>query len=534
MALLYGGGGGSTDRSLRHYLFKNASLAATLGGAGVASGLILDALILGVFGAGYQTDALAAALTIPLIIGSVLRFQVPKVLIPVFTDHCVQHGESSAWDLLSNLITTAFFVLVGISLAGMALSGAITHLQLPGLGSQVISLAVWLSRILFGLVVFQGLESILRSVLYAQHRYVISSGGKVVANILTIVVIILWRDQFGMQVIACGMVLGEFLYVAVLALALSARGFQYHWVLKPTDPKLREILRAFCYPLAGQGLAETAAVLQNVLGSFLGSGRITLIRYAARIVDAAAGLLLGSIVQVTFPLVSHHAAANDLKALRKTLLESVRLLSFVGLPVSVWLIFTAEPMLVMLFVRGAFSRADASLTSVIVGIMVPCILLSRITSIAQTPFYARMDMRPPLMSTLVFTAAHLVFAPLLVRLLGVSGLPAALSLATLCGTGYMIAKLQGRFGPMGWSELWSFGFRLFGTSAMAGAGCAFGTRLAGRVMASGSVANLLDFMMPTSFAISSFIMGAFLFRLIDGRFLLQGIWSGSLFSGRSS
>ena len=63
--------------------------------------------------------------------------------------------------------------------------------------------------------------------------------------------------------------------------------------------------------------------------------------------------------------VRFRVAANDLKALRKTLLESVRLLSLVGLPVSIWLIFTAEPMLVLLFVRGVFSRADASLTSAI-------------------------------------------------------------------------------------------------------------------------------------------------------------------------
>ena len=524
----------SANSSSSHYLLKNASLISIVSGAGVASGLVLDALILGVFGVGSLTDALSAALTVPLLIGSVFNIQVPKVLIPVFTDHCVQHGEASAWDLLSNLITTSFFVLVGISLAGMTIAGAIMPLQVPGLDSNAISLAVWLSRILFGLVVFQGLESILRSVLYAQHRYLISSFGKLVANILTIAVVILWRDHFGMQAIAGGMVLGGFLQVAVLALALSARGFQYHWVLKPADPKLRELFRAFRYPLAGHALAETATILQNVLGSFLGSGSLTVIRYASRIVQAIAGLLLGSIVQVTLPLVSKHGAANDLRALRKTLLESFRLLGFVGVPVSIWLILAAEPMLVLLFVRGEFSRADAALTSAIVGFMVPYILLSRIIGIAQTPFYATMDMRSPLISIVVFTVAHLVLATLLVGLLGLFGLPIALSLASLCGAAYMISKLQRRFGPIGWSEMWSFAFRLSATSTAMGAGFALGTRLARMTTASGSVAKLLDFSVPTAFAICSFIMGAFLFRLINVRFLLQWGWSRSLFSGRAS
>jgi putative peptidoglycan lipid II flippase len=524
----------SLNSSSRCYLFKNASIVAVLSGAGVASGLILDALILGVFGVGYRTDALSAALTVPLLIGNVLKFQVPSVLIPVFTEHCGQHGESSAWDLLSNLITTSLFVLSGISLAGMALAGAIMPLQVPGLESDAISLTVWLSRILFGLVLLQGLESILQSVLYAQHRYLVSSFGKLVANILTIVVVLRWRDDFGIQAIAGGMVLGQFLQLVVLALALSTHGFRYHWVLKPTDPKLREIFRAFRYPLAGHALAESAMILQNVLGSFLGSGRITVIRYASRIIQGIAGLLLGSISQVTFPLVTQYAAANDLRALRKTLLESVRLLSVIGLPISIWLILAAEPMMVLLFVRGEFSRADASLTSVIIGLMVPYIFLSRIVSVAQTPFYANMDTRAPLMSTLVFTFVHAVAALLLVGSLGLFGLPIALSLASLCSAAYMISKLQSRFGPVGWSAMWGFALSLSATSAVAGVGFALGTRLTGMITASGLVAKFLDLSVPTSSAICTFIVGAFLFRLIDVRLFLPDGGGHSSFWGRSS
>src|SRR2546428_6486458 len=172
--------------------------------AGTASGFLLDALILAVFGVGNPTDALSAALTIPLIIGSVLRGQVPKVLIPVFTYHRVQDSESIAWDLLRNLVTTSFFVLVGISIVGVALSGAIMPLQMPGLKSDTISLSVSLSRMLFGLVVFQGLGSILQSVLFARHSYLISSSGKLVANLLTIAVVIPWNGHFGVQAVAAG------------------------------------------------------------------------------------------------------------------------------------------------------------------------------------------------------------------------------------------------------------------------------------------------------------------------------------------
>jgi putative peptidoglycan lipid II flippase len=515
-------------------ILKNTSIISILNGLGVASGLILDALILSTFGIGYQTDAFFTALSVPLLLTSVFSVQCPKVLIPVFAEYFGRNDQAAAWGLLSNLVTTGFFVFVGISFAGMALSGVIVLLQIPGLESEAISLAVWLSRILFWLVLCQGLSSILQSVLYSQQCFLISSSGKLVTNSLTIVVVVLGHDHFGVKAVAAGMLLGGYVQVAVLALALFAHGFQYRWVLRPTGPKLQEIARLFCYPLTGHILSEAGMILQNFLGSFLGSGNLTVVRYASRIVQSIAGIFLGSVVQVTFPLVSKHAATNDLRAQRKTLLESIQLLSVVGLPICIWLIVTAEPMLMLLFERGAFSRADAVLTGVIIGLMAPDILLSRIGSIAQTLFYANKDMRTPFISTLIYAFSHTILAILLVRLLGVLGLPIAVSLASLSYAIYMITKVQSRFGPIGWSELWGFAFRLSAAGAVAVVGFTLGGRLAPITTVSYSLAKLLDFSVPTAFGIFSFIMSVFLFRLLDGRFFLPGGERHSLFFDRSS
>jgi len=517
-----------------HYLFKNASITATLAGAGAASGLILDAVILSLFGVGYQTDAFFTALTLPLLITSVFSIQGPKILVPVFIEYFSRNDYTTAWGLLSNLITIGFFVFAGICLVGMALSGVIVPLQIPGLELKAVSLAVQLSRMLFWLILCQGLASILQSVLFAQQRYFISSSGKLVTNSLTIIVVVFGYGYFVVQALAVGMLLGAFVQVAVLASALSAHGFQYRWVFQPTDPKLLDIVTSFRYPLTGHVLGEAGMILQNFLGSFLGSGSLTVVRYASRIVQAMAGILLGSVVQVTFPLVSKHAAMGDLRAQRKTLLESIRLLSVVGLPVVIWLILAAKPMIVLLFERGEFSRADAAMTSMIIGLMTPDIFLGRIVSVTQTLFYANNDLRTPFMSTLIFTISHTVLAILLVALFGVLGLPIAVSLASLSNTIYMISKLQSRFGPLGWSEMGGFALRLAATVTMAGVGFTLGARLTTTTTVSYSLAKLLDFTIPTAFGLCSFITAAFLFRLIDGRFFLPGSERHSLFFDRSA
>ena len=488
-----------------------------LAGAGAVSGLILDALILFAFGVGYQTDAFFTALTLPMLLSGVFSIQCPKVLIPVFSEYFNRNEHANAWALLRNVITTSVLVFVGIYLAGIALSAVIVPLQIPGLESSTISLAVWLSQILFFLVVCQGLASIMQSVLYAQHSYVISCSGKLVSNLVTIIVVVVSHSRFGIQAVAAGMLLGNVVQITLLALVLATHGFRYRWVLKPTDPKMRQILGSFRYPLVGHVLGESGMILQNVLGSFLGSGSLTLLRYASRIVQAIAGILLGSVVQVTLPLIAKHAAANDLRLQRKTLLDSIQLLSLVGLPVCIWLIFMAEPLVVLFFQRGEFSAADAVLTAVILRFMVPDLLLGRIVSVTQTLFYANSDMRTPFISTLIFMCVNTVAAIVLARFLGVRGVGMAVSLGSLSNTVYMLVKLHRGFGPVGWGEMRAFAFRLTTTCVMCGGGFAIGTQLLTITTVSHSLTKLLAVAMPSAFGMCFFITGAFLFRLVDNR-----------------
>lgn len=503
-----------------NYLCRNASITATLAGAGAVSGLVLDALILLTFGVGYQTDAFFTALTIPTLLNGVFAIQCPKVLVPTFGDDFNRGEDARAWGLLRNLVTTSLLVLLGVWLLGIALSAVLVPLQIPGLGRKTISLAVHLSQILFGLVLCQGLASIMQSVLYARHSYVVSSSGKLVTNLVTIIVVVITRGRFDIRIVAAGMLLGNVVQVVLVALVLAAHGFRYRWTRDRTDSRLREIAGAFRYPLVGHVLGESSMILQNVLGSFLGTGSLTLLRYASRIVQAIAGILLGSVVQVTLPLIARYAAANDVRRQRAALLESIQLLSLLGLPVCVWLIFAAEPVVKLMFQRGAFSAADAVMVAVIIRYMVPDLFLGRIVSVTQTLFYANADLRTPFISTLIFTVVNTLLAIVLARLLRVRGVAMAVSFASISNTIYMIWKLHTRFGPIGWSEIRPFALRLVATCAVGAVGFGLGTRLLSITTVSNSLSKYLAVAIPSTVAAGLFATAAFRFRLVDGHFLL--------------
>lgn len=501
------------------YLFKNAGIISLLSGAGVASGLVLDALILAVFGVGVQTDAYLAALALPLLVVNTLAIQGPKILIPVFTQSLVEDGRETAWGLLRNLITTGAAALTAVAAAGMLLAGLLIPAQIPGLEDPVISLATQLNRWLFLLVPLQGTAVILQSALFAEHRYLASSVGKLVINCLALIAAASFYRSMGIQSVALGMIAGSVAQFALMYLALAQRGFRYNWFFDARDPRLRNALRSFKYPLAGNAVAETRVLLENFLGSFLGGGSLTVLRYASRIVTAVSGVLMGSIIQAAFPLVAHHAAAGDRAQIRKAILQSVKLLALAGLPISIWLALMAQPLLVLLFERAEFTRSDAALTGVLVALMAPYVFLSRLIGVAQTPFYSVLEMRPPWHSTLIFFAVNMASALLLLKPWGIYSLPIALSLASSSGAAFMVVQLNRRFGPLGWSSLKGFAWRLAAAGLVSALGFFLGGHLAGWIAAQGLTQKVLDLAVPSSLGLGAFAAMALALRLVDLRAL---------------
>ena len=338
-------------------------------------------MILASFGVGSQTDALFAALTIPALLNGIVFVQSPKILIPVFSAFFDRNDDGEAWGAASEHLDHVRS-FAGRRDAGWsdAFRGILNRLKFPGSIPVTIAIAVWLSRVLFVLVLLQGLASILQSALTPGHSYLVAGASKFVINAITIIVVLVGqiRSGFGIQMVAWGMVFGSVVQLGLLVSALAGHGFRNRWTLNPRRPEDTCDSRVVQLSADGPCAWRNRPVhpVNNILGSLLGSGSLTLVRYASRIVQAIAGILLGSVVQVTMPIMARHAAANDLGLQRRKLGEH----STAGRRC------TANRRLVDLhgrtscravFPEGQFSATDAVLTAGIIRLMVPDLLIGR-------------------------------------------------------------------------------------------------------------------------------------------------------------
>jgi putative peptidoglycan lipid II flippase len=315
------------------------------------------------------------------------------------------------------------------------------------------------------------------------------------------------------------MVFGSLLQFLFLATTARTHGLKWRLRWRPTDPKIREIVKNFGHPMLGHVLSESKMFVENFLASLLGGGSLSVLRYASRIVEAISGVLLGGIVTSSLPLISAYAAEKNLVEMKKSVRDAIRLIAFLSLPISCWLIFAGQPMIVLLFQRGRFSSVDAAHTAMLIALLTPYVIFGRLIGITQTPFYAKLDTKTPLLSVILFFGLYATTVALLTRTIGIYGFPIASSFASVMTAVTMSALLHRTFGPLGWKLLKRFGMQM--TVVMGLTICAFtiGHLIGGQFLSESLAAKFVRFMVPTAIGFTAFLGAAFSFRLLGRRHL---------------
>jgi putative peptidoglycan lipid II flippase len=501
------------------YLIRNAGINTLWRTLGIVSGAVLDAIILARFGLGAETDALFASLAIPTLITSALDLQTPKILVPAFARCGEDEGNEAASELVSTLITTFAAILATLVLALSAFARLLIRVQAPGFQANAIYLSVRLFVVLAWLTFFQGLAPILQSFLYTRHRYFVPSLSRLMTTFPAIVAVSLYHAKLGIYSVALGLVSGSLLQLLLLGATARSHGLKWRWLWRPTDTRVREILKMFGHPLLGHVLSESKMFVENFLASLLGGGSLSILRYANRIIEAISGVLLGGIVTSSLPLISVYASEKKLGEMKRSVLDAIRLIAFLALPISCWLIFTGQPMMVLLFQRGRFSGADAAHTAILIALLTPYVLFGRLIGITQTPFYAKLDTRTPLLSVILFFGLYTTTVAVLSRTMGIYGFAIASSFASIMTAVTMSALLHRAFGPLGWKLLKKFGLRMAGVMALTICAFVIGNAIGGQFLSESFVTKLIHFLVPTVLGFTAFLGASVGFRLFGKRHL---------------
>jgi putative peptidoglycan lipid II flippase len=290
--------------------------------------------------------------------------------------------------------------------------------------------------------------------LNALHRFFIPALSPAMFNVATILCALIavpLSTQLGINpivAIAGGTLLGGLGQIAVQWPAARREGFRYHAIIDPADPWLREVGRLMIPGVAGLAAVQINLLVNSWLATGLGTGAVSWLDYAFRLMYMPIGLFGISIATASLPGISGHAARNDDHSIRREVSAGLRMILMLNIPATVGLVVLATPIVALIFEHGRFTPADTAATAAALACYAPGLMGYSVVKLVSPTFYAMGNSRIPVLASAVSIGVNIALNLMLLRALGHRGLALGTALAALLNAGLLLWMLRARLGGL--------------------------------------------------------------------------------------
>lgn len=433
------------------------NIAHAAGLTGVATltsrilGLVRDQVLAGLFGAGDAMDAFFVAFRIPNLVRDLFaEGAMSAAFVPTFTRELTLRGRANAWRLGSGVIN-ALVLITGLLVAlGYLFAEPLVSLYADGFASVPgkLELTVQLARVMMPFLVLVAVAAALMGMLNSLRHYFVPALAPATFNVASIVFALALTPlmpAFGLppiMSIAIGALVGGALQVAIQWLPLRREGFTYTPSVDLRDSGLHRVL-----VLMGPGTIGMAATQLNLfvsthLAAQEGTGAVSWLQYAFRVMYLPLGLFGVSIATAVLPAAARHAAVDDRSAIRMTVSRGLALMLMVNVPATCGLFLLSPEIIRLLFERGRFTPADTIATAGALRLYAIGLLGYSTVRIASPVFYALGRSRVPVLLSAVSVLVNLTLSLVLVGPFGFEGLATATSIAALTNATLCLVMLR--------------------------------------------------------------------------------------------
>lgn len=395
--------------------------------ASIVVGLLRQRIIAARFGTSSELDAYTAANGIPellftMLAGGALAF----AYIPVYTKYLEGKQRARANALASQVINTVF--LLTTFAAGLLALLAPTLVRAswgigPNFDPQVQQLTTELMRVLLLSTIIFAVSSILTGTLHAHRHFLLPAIAPTLYSAGIIFGALTLSPSLGVHGLAWGAVLGALMHLTIQLPGLLLHRIRWRPSLGWRDPALQRVATLMAPRVVDLLMARASIDWINAnLGSGLGQGRLSSLRYAFQLMNTPWTLIGTAIGIAIFPTMAAIAAKRDVAAQREALSGALRAILTLAIPAAVGLIALGRPLIGVLFEGGEFTAQSTELVFYALEFYTVALLSQSVLEVVVRAFAAQQDTLTPLLVSFFTTALNLGLALLLARPFSAGGL----------------------------------------------------------------------------------------------------------------
>lgn len=481
-------------------------------------GFIRDCVIARMFGVYVYAQAFVVAFKIPNLLRDLVgEGAANAAFVPVLSEYSAKHTKEEFWELANVVLNSMLVILMSITLLGILFSPIIVRMIAPGFMAdpEKLAITIKLNRIIFPYILLIGLAAYAMGILNSLKHFAAPAFAPCLLNISIITFALLFGE--GVAGLACGVLAGGLLQLAVQVPALYKRGFRPRLFKRFTHPAAKDIGRLMAPRVLSSSIYQVNNFADSIFGSLagiVGEGGVAILYFSYRLIQFPLGIFSNALSQAILPALSTQALEDDHERLKQTLAWSLRAIFFVMIPASVGFMVLAMPIVSTLFGGRKFDMYSVQLTSSALFFYSIGLFAYGATKVLQSCFFALKDTVTPTKVAFAALVMNVALNALLMFPLKIAGIALATSLCGISTFFILFVILRRRLGDFNAREIFISFLRILLASLCMGAVCVLA------VKESSFLNKYLSLGLAIISGLFSYILFCFLFRVSE----MQELW----------
>ncbi len=443
-----------------HSLSKTFSVVAILSVLSKVIGLARDVVVAAAYGTSILADAYnyAYLFTGNILIlfgglGGPFHSATVSTLAP-------KRSSPEAGALVTQM---SFYTAIVLSIAAIAmffLSPWVMHLVAGDYGNTnsdrltFFHEAIMQLKIMSPLVLLSGLIGITYGVLNVYNRIFWPSLSPAIASLAIIAAIALSPNHDSSLPLAIGTLIGAFGQLFAQMPGMFSVGLKYHFQTKLVDG-LTNYIKVLWPAIISTSIGQLIIYVDSFFCSRIGEGAWTAIANANRLIQLPLGVLITAMLVPMLPRFTDLATNKKIDDLKSEFRRALSFLWFLAIPLTAIMLALPEPIIRLLFQRGAFNAQSTSLVTAALIYLVPSIAFYMARDLITRVYFAFHDSRTPFYVAMaaILIKVFLDWLLVIVFPLGVAGISIATSLITVFNLCVLTYFLRPKVGLMGFTKL---------------------------------------------------------------------------------